>query len=258
MKKYAIINQVKGIGDIFYLQKAVKYISKNVDEVIWYVHSNYYYIKDYIKYGNIKYLRLPLVGEEFHDEEKKWYNHFYTPHIHGLGYDGNIVKVFSKELDAFLYYFPFANSVGLNITPKFVMNAKYKMIKMSDQNWQKYFTYIRNEERENDLRIKYGVELNEEFIFVNSLMKSFDYDEVKINIDSNIKVIKNDGSPCHLFDFCWLLENAKEIHTVETSLCYLVETLNTTDNLFCYSRNNVYGNFDYIKDVYKKNWKYIL
>ena len=46
-----------------------------------------------------------------------------------------------------------------------------------------------------------------------------------MEISSNMKVIYNDGEPCHIFDYCWIIENAKELHLVESAFCYLVEKL---------------------------------
>jgi hypothetical protein len=58
-----------------------------------------------------------------------------------------------------------------------------------------------------------------------------------------------------------LFENAKEIHTVETSFCYLIEKLNTTDKLFMYSRtkpgNKPNADFSYIDHIYNKKWETI-
>jgi len=64
-----------------------------------------------------------------------------------------------------------------------------------------------------------------------------------------------------IFDFCWILENAKEIHTIDTSFCYLVECLKTVGDLYLYPRminnNKQYKDYSYISNIYKKNWKYM-
>ena len=54
--KYAIINQPAGLGDIFYLQKISKLLSKNNFNIIWPVISQFSYIKDYIKETNITFV----------------------------------------------------------------------------------------------------------------------------------------------------------------------------------------------------------
>ena len=84
-------------------------------------------------------------------------------------------------------------------------------------------------------------------------------------VETNFKIIEQREehlNQFNFFDLSWILENAEEIHTVETSLCYLIECLDTTDKLFVYSRiidnRPQYSNFDYINKFYKKDWKYIL
>ena len=57
-----------------------------------------------------------------------------------------------------------------------------------------------------------------------------------------------------------IAENAQEIHTMETSLCYLLEKINLT-NVFVYSKytaeNGLKDNFEYIKENYSKHWEYM-
>jgi hypothetical protein len=52
------------------------------------------------------------------------------------------------------------------------------------------------------------------------------------------------------------LENASEIHTVETSLNYIIEKIQTVDKLYMYSKWSP-PNFDQINMLFKKPWKYI-
>ena len=90
------------------------------------------------------------------------------------------------------------------------------------------------------------------------------YRDVNIT-SSNLNIIHH--KPEHInmfniFDLCSVIENAEEIHTVETSLCYLIEKLNTNAKLYMYSRkiNGRLQNpdFSYVDHIYKKNWSYIL
>ena len=67
----------------------------------------------------------------------------------------------------------------------------------------------------------------------------------------------------HLFDWLTIAENAKQIHTMETSLCYLLEKIGLT-NVHVYSKYTVdsgIDNFNYIKSNYiniiLSNTKYI-
>ena len=60
-----------------------------------------------------------------------------------------------------------------------------------------------------------------------------------------------------LFDWCKVIENASEIHTVETSLNYIIEKLDIKGSLNMYSKWSP-PNYDHVKMLFKKPWKYNL
>jgi hypothetical protein len=63
----------------------------------------------------------------------------------------------------------------------------------------------------------------------------------------------------NLFDWIKVFENAKEIHTVETSVYYILEKLNL-ENVHIYAKptpQNRANDFSYMKDHCSKKWKYI-
>ena len=74
----------------------------------------------------------------------------------------------------------------------------------------------------------------------------------------NIAQDKDNGF--HIFDWIMALENAKEIHTVETSLCYLIDKYCLTNDIHMYEKrtssqpNTYYNN---VNLVYRNpNWIY--
>ena len=61
-----------------------------------------------------------------------------------------------------------------------------------------------------------------------------------------------------VFDWSMILENAKEIYTIDTSLNYIIDLLDVkATKLDCYSRFKP-SNFFHIKGLWKKNWNYKL
>ena len=64
----------------------------------------------------------------------------------------------------------------------------------------------------------------------------------------------------HLFDWISIALNAEEIHTIETSLCYILEKMNIK-NVNVYSKytvnNDSVDDFGYIKDNYDTSWVYV-
>ena len=232
--KYALINQPAGLGDIFYLQKAVKLFLHNDYTVIWPVIKHFEYIKEYIKYPN-----LVFVNKEDDFLFKDIYNKNYKQLTEESYDDYTVLSV------------PFVHVSE--------MKHKYPMINVKCDDWKDFFKFERNTERELALKQKYNIQDGEEFIFVNNIFASPpDMHTRNIPLNTDKKIIYNDGEPCHIFDFCWLFENASELHLVESAFCYLVEVLQTKGKLFMYSRvingQQQHQNFNYINHIYKKDW----
>lgn len=238
--KYAMIKQEAGLGDIFFLQKAAKTLINNGYKVIWPVQSNFAYLSKYIMHPN-----LVLVDETTDFEFKE----IYLKDEKGLvEYDIDNTPVL---------WVPFKHGLLNGISS---MKSKYPILGLNSNNWQKYFIFNRNKEREMQLKEKFGIKDGEEFIFVNDLFAS-PPDMIKrpVNVNTNKKIIYNDGSPCHIFDYCWIFENASEIHAIESAFCYIIEVLDTKAKLHMYSRihrngHHQHPNFDYVDHIYKKPW----
>jgi len=246
MKKMCF-RQYAGLGDIFFLQKAAySFLHSGYDEIIWPVIKHYEYLKDYIDNDKIKFIPIDsIVGE-----------------IKEL-YKNNVLLL---ESNSNINYIPFEKASNITGNNSNFLEQKYCLINLDFSDWQNYCKFKRYPERENKCREYFGINKGDKFIFVNNIFAS--PPEIytrEMNYSTNLKIVEH--KPEHLnmfnfFDFSWLLENAEEIHTVETSLCYLVECLHTKASLNLYSRKingcNQYFNFDYIENIYKKEWNKIL
>jgi hypothetical protein len=245
MKK-VYIRQTAGLGDIFFLQKAANYLLESgYNEIIWPIINHYEYLKEYNTNDKIKF----ILENELSDDVKKVYK------------EDKII------LDENYLYIPFDKSAQIKRDFIDFLGVKYSLIKGLDySNWQKFCNFKRFEDREEKCKQYFNISDGDEFIFVNSIFASPpNHHKRDMVINTNVKIVENKHeymSLFNIFDYSWILENAKEIHTVETSICYLVEILNTNGKLNLYSRkigyNNQYANFDYVKNIYKKDWKYIL
>ena len=238
------IRQPAGLGDIFFLQKAASYYIRNGFEIIWPVIKHYEYIKQYNLNDKIKYISFDDLSED-------------------------IKKIYTSDqiLSTNDYlYIPFDHACGIINDCDNFMDSKYKLLNITYKNWQDYVKFKRYPDKEICCREKFGLKPQEKFIFVNSLFASPPkIYKRNISIQSNIKIIEQKEEHLHeinFFDLSWILENAEEIHTVETSLCYLIECLKTTNKLFVYNRiidgAPQHSNFDYIRKIYKKDWNYIV
>ena len=235
MSKICLIQQPAGIGDVFFIQKiANHFINKDYD--VWIpVIPQFEYIKDYIKIP-----RLHLISE---------LENFPYKNLYGTG--SSVPVKFDNE-DVFL---PIQN-FDRNFPGMSVMIAKYKMLGIDHSDWVNFFDFERDLEREEKL-FQFKNPDNKEYIFVNRNFGSppdsktcphmGDYDN---SIEMEYLGWDN------LFDWIGLALKAKEIHTVETSLLYILYKLGV-ENVTVYSRHNP-PSFAQVEGFFNKNWVYKL
>lgn len=202
MNKICLIYQPLGLGDIIWVLPIVDTIIESGYTVYYPVGDIYYdMISSYIEKEN-----LVWVKESDNFPLKKYYGNF------------NVVETDDQLYVPLRYadrYFPSCST----------MIAKYYLLSVPIGDWRKSFNPKRDPERENRLVETYKLE--GEYLLVN---KSFgtDYQNRELNIISdkkihymNIEEDKHNGF--HLFDWILALKKSSEVHTVETSLCFLID-----------------------------------
>lgn len=237
--KVCLIYQPLGLGDIIWVQPIVDTIIADGYEVYYPVGDVYYEIvSSYIKKKNLNWVResdsFPL---------KQYYGS---------------VNVHQSETEL---YVPLSYA-DRYVPQSSVMISKYYFLSVPIRDYRKSFSLKRNYERENKLMQTYG--LVDEYIIVNNSFGT-NAQQRDIVIDSDIKVhymnIDQDKkNGFHIFDWIMVLENAKQIHTVETSLCYLIDKYCLDNELHMYEKrtssqpNTYYNN---VNLVYRNpNWIY--
>jgi len=251
MDKYCLIYQPCGLGDIFFIQKICKFWSEKGYKIILPVIHEYYWLNDYITDVNFiswddKVRKLTHL-DPLPDHVNFPYKERYNPH-----HD-------SYFSDDFVFINLFKSSGGL------IMKSKYSDLGIDYTDWSNYFTFKRNTKKENDLYDLLGLNEGDEYIFINRnyMMRPSVVPYTKISNSpsdyNNLKLIElsiMDGFT--IFDWLKVIENAKEIHMIETSLNYILETKQVklkTDKLNLYSRINNFVEVDYL---FKLNWNYIV
>lgn len=237
--KTGLIRQPAGLGDIFFTQKIARTLLDrgSVDQIIWPVIEEYKYLSDYM---------LTPRTDFINEKEPFSFKDVYTSH-------SNII-----DNDQFLYIpLQFADR---SITGLPVMQAKYTFAGICDYaNWESSFEFKRNPIREKYLSDTLNIK--KPYILVNKNFGSKDYAHL-----NNKRIIPEMASQVfieyqgfdNIFDWIGLLENAEEIHTVDTSWCYLLKKLNLK-KVTVYSR--MPGNssfFKYASNIFDKDWTYIL
>lgn len=237
MEKQCLIKQPAGLGDIFFCQKIAKQIIDKLNFIVyWPITSKYLYLNEYIKYKNLRFINVENLQTDFNS----------------IYYSNTPIKT-----DNFIFL-PLQNaSTYLNLNSDEIMSSKYKLLNLEWNDWSDYFEFNRNFKRENEL-YDYLNPKNLPFILINNKFATPpNIEEIPINIKSDKKIIYMDSTGFdNVFDWCKLLEKADEIHTVNTSFCYIIEKLNVCDKLYMYQRGNYFKDFNYVKDIYKKPWTY--
>lgn len=214
------INQPAGLGDIFFCQKiAYKLIEEKNCDILWPVIKEFIWIKDYIKHPRIKFEEL---------NKSRQYE--------------NVIK-----LD------------GTPIISGSVMLAKYEAMGIDFSDWSNYFNFERNREKEDFLYYDIlKLKDNSDYVLTNrnySSPPNILRCKYIPNFDNEIEMSLIEGFT--LIDWCRVLENAKEIHVVESSLNYIIEKLEINNNLYMYSKWDPPSYF-HIEKLFKKDWKYLL
>jgi hypothetical protein len=110
-----------------------------------------------------------------------------------------------------------------NVPYKYVMKAKYDMYKKNWRAWKSKAMWIRDTAQEDKLFRMLGLE-GKEYVLKNLTFLSSGTGRIEIGVDG-VEMREIEGFS--LFDWAKVLENAKEIHTVSTSLLYMLDLLET-------------------------------
>ena len=246
-----IFNQFRGLGDIlFIMQIAQEEIAKG-NRVIIPVESHYVEIGKHFP------------GVEIVDMNHISWDSNYKP----FNYDNrNVCQVSNLAWgDCTIIPFRFANDI-LNVPYTDCMKAKYwywdselkKYCGM--ESWQRWrnFKFTRDEANEQKLFEMLNPK-NEPFNFINRNFRTNFSGKSPIKVNNgllNIEMRPIKGFT--LIDWSLVLERASSIHSVGTSINYLIEKLDINCPIHLYKRlpeERDFKNYDYILD--QENKKYI-
>jgi hypothetical protein len=204
--KLCLFKQPAGIGDVFFCQKIARVMMQNRYQVVWPLRPDITWIREYIKD-----IYFPSVEDMFPGKDI---------FEHGAG-------CVIEENGAFI------STATADITHNDgkIMSSKYSMLGLDYSDWQEYFKFERNLDKERELYYNVlGLSDDTEFVFINNLYNTDIKNSNLISRDNFILPVVElqiiDGYT--LFDWCMVLERAKKIHTINTSINYIIEVLDTS------------------------------
>jgi len=99
-----------------------------------------------------------------------------------------------------------------------------------DYRWSK-FKINRDISKEKELFKHFNIEENNYCFLHDDVSRG-----LKINIDTDLKIIKPElGLTDNILDYCYIIENAKEVHCMDSSFKSLADSLNLDNKLYLYT-----------------------
>jgi len=220
-----IIDQPFGIGDILFLSPLVSQIEAN--KLIWPVADHYIWISDYINVPDLTFIKQSDFNLEHYVRQS--YTVIPFQHAHGL----------------------FPNAVDCMIAKYMLLNSDLTL----------FYNFIktvisRNYKKEQELYKLLGLSSDVPYIIINNNFAGPEHNlKTNIFVDTNIKTVFLDYIDGYtLMDWCFILENAQEIHTVSTSLFFVIESLNTSSSLHLYPRKPLDRDLSPIRSLINEKW----
>ena len=96
------------------------------------------------------------------------------------------------------------------------------------ERWNSWYV---DRDLDKEQEVKSYLNIQEDYIFVHDESSTGKY---KLNIKSNLKQIKPKKIPCEssVFDWIGIIENAKEIHAINSSFVHLIDSVKTNGKLY--------------------------
>lgn len=226
MSRICYINQPKGLGDILICEPIMRWYRKLGYDITYWVSDEYMWIKDYIKDVNF----IPLDST----------------------YTGDIEPIYEQDKVYLpLYFKQISNPTEWNITGW--LYDKYRVARLDPMMW-KTFTFDRNTEKENSLFTELDLE-GKDYILLNGASSSGGR---TLNVQSDLQIVNMSTIEGYtMLDWCKVIENSKEFHTVVTSTIFPAIKLKHR-NVTLYNRNQLNdGSFPPVVEIFKDfNFKY--
>lgn len=228
-----IINQYFALGDILFIEPIYRYYHNRGFKVIAPILPEYLWIQEYIPYV------------EFHDKNKYPYS-----------YETVEQKEDGRLHLPLRFAHPLLRGYDLHYGDDRLhwMPDKYEFLGFPVEMW-KTLKFARNKEREK--KLFESLNLPAKYNFVNNTFGG-SFEKINItNVDSLPSVFMSKIEGFTLLDWGMVIENAENIYTVETSVVYYIESLETKAAKFeLYPRFPFLDNCEYMRLTLGDKWIY--
>jgi len=215
-----------GIGDIIFEMTLVKAFN---EPIMWVVELSFL---EGLKraYPDIQFTHLPNLPLGYDDQRREDYR-VGTNHFLPLRWA----------------------DVMLNLPYMHCMKAKYLLYGLDWQDWKRDAMFQRDKEQETRLQTVLGIRSGEPYNLINRTFRTNNTGKADIlyyNGLRNIEMSTLEGFS--LFDWAAIIENATEIHTVSTSIIYILELLELKIPIHLYPRLPDEGDFKNVDYLFTK------
>lgn len=199
--KRIVVHHHQGLGDIIICNGLVNYLSEQFEKIILPISENYYEQICYLYTENPKVEIIKIKNES------EVYNIFHKKQILRVGFEKNFGKFntsFYKQLNI-----PYSLSFD-------------------------FFHVPRDNKKETEL-MNHLIKIHKVDTKYRLIHRSSSYGQVELGLDGslpNIYIEKDTDIFNNIFLYTKLIENAEEIHCIDSSILHLVERIPTKSNLF--------------------------
>ena len=230
--KTIILNQPFGLGDIIFIQNIVTELKRFNNKVIIPIVTKYLSVAPYLK--EVTFIDKNLLNIDYDCKNFK---------------EDNNTCIIPLRFSILYFNSPYYDC----------MSNKYKMLGLDYNNWVN-MSFTRMYKKEQELFDMLGLKEGEKYNLISTSVGNKYLNRNSIEVNNGLKNVEvNIIEGYTLFDWCKVIENATTIHTVHTSINYIIEKINTkaeeSNELHLYSRDGSIDNFAEFEYLFKKKYR---
>lgn len=235
--KICLIHQPAGIGDVFFCQGISDNFIEQGFKVLWPIVPEYKWALDHMEKDGVQFC---TTDEDFDL----------------MGVFGDHRPLMTEDKSMIYVPLSFADSYVQGMG---VMDAKFAFCNVEIGDWRENITLNRNRDREESL-LKH-LNIGDDFIFVNRNYGTPPNTAIREGIEPEGEVVEMKFiEGYNIFDWLGVMEKAKEIHTIGTSICYLIDYFEEDikpERMVIYNRPEDSG-FEHLKNVHLRDeWEFV-